>query len=588
MSAGCGDDGGDDSQDAGQAGNHRLEVLDPPGPSLGLAPNETASLRVRYLDTRDQTVPDARLSFSIVGDGGGATLAAFEAYTSAEGIGEMPLTAGSEDAFFTVSVSAPNAVPVQFEVAVSAAGFINLQVIPAYQGDHPLSLFTSVRAQIHFEDRCEDHRPTGTASPDRQRFVDSFEVPLEFANLPVDVAYAVVIRALDAEGRLRAWGCADLAQDQLVPGVTAQLHVAASDAHLDVTVGFTVTSEIQLPANTAPLLTVALDPLAELGRCELGVEQALLDCLLDARFSDGTPDCVVESSAATALALAGARGQLDAQQCRTALTGEAAEGLEATLRGSLDASGLEARDRLAAVAALDPAGFTHLRLHSELELVTDSPDGQVVAWHHLLTMGFPQAFPGTGADGAGFPLALQGNHPLSVKSLPSTYLEQDPPRLILPPHSLALHPRWSVWFIVHQQLLADAGLPADPAGLLARLATHYHATVESVPVRGCEAVEAHLCQALGAPSGCLAGACAAGLDLLQQRWALRWSELVSPQGTDASFTAELALRDTDGDLTVDALGTADLPTEWLLSIQLGTQWVVPDSATFDATALPAP
>jgi hypothetical protein len=175
-----------------------------------------------------------------------------------------------------------------------------------------------------------------------------------------------------------------------------------------------------------------------------------------------------------------------------------------------------------------------------------------------------------------------------VESLPSTYLEQEPPGLVLPPHSLALHPRWSVWFLVHQQLLAEGGLPADPAALLSRLAAGYHATVESVPLRGCEAVEAHLCQALGAPPHCLTGACDAGLALLLQRWEERWSALASPQGADASFTAELALRDTDGDLVVDTLGTNALPPEWLMSIQLGTGWVVPDSATFDATLVPAP
>ncbi len=580
LGAGCGDDDNGNGNDGGQPGNHRLVILTPPGVAIGLAPNAQVTLRVRYLDANDAPVPDASVSFSIVGNGGGTTLGSFEAYTDSTGTAEMLLLAGGEDAYFTVEVTAQDALPVTFEVAVSEAGFTTLEVLPAYDGAHAADAFTTVRAQVYFDDACEDHPPTDTTLPDRQRYDSAFGILLVFENLPADRDYAVVLRGLDAGGALLAWGCAEVSHSQLIPGLTVRLNATAQDVRIQAQGSYTVTSDIALPPSAAPAASAAVAPAQDLGTCDLGVEQRLLDCLVDSAFPDGDVDCDPQTTDPTALAIADLRGTVGGNGCRSDRTSLGDPSLEVQLRQTLDATGLARRDALHALAAVSPEAFTHLQVRGRLTFVRSDPVSQIYGWHQLQEVSFPDLAPDVWVS-----LAQQGNHPLLASSLNTGYQTGTPPHLVLPPHDLALHPDWSAWSVAHAWLLAPLALATAPAALLAALIDDYEGTLGGDPVQGCPAVDALICQALGRPDTCLTGACDAAVEVIEQGWDDAWSVLAAPDGADARFTGNVPLEDPDGDLVANGLGTGDEPGTWLLTLELGGQSVSPTAATFSATRI---
>lgn len=577
----CGDDGSSPLSDGGSTGDHLLEILNPPGRSIGLAPNDTVQLRIRYLDPRGVPVSGAEVGFTVEGEGRGSILESVSAVTDGDGVAVMRLAAGGEAANFGVRVTAPDAVAVVFEVAVSQVGFASLWVRPNYRGAHPLSRFEAVEALLFFDGSCPTLGPTGDLHPDRVRTVSGLAQDLLFENLPAGLAATVVVRGRDAAGRWLVWGCVTLAAGQLVPGTVAVLDVSVSDLRVSPAGRYSLVSTLVLPESEASAWMAAVEPVGRLGRCARGFEQALLDCVVDAAFPDGSDDCVPTSSDASALLFETARGDLDAEGCRGATASGGGVSLEEQLLASVDATGLSARQALSDIALLDPLAFGTLEVHSTLSLADDPGSSGAFAWHRLESVRFP----GLPLDLA-FPLSDQGNTPLEADSLAVQYEEGAPPRVLLPPHALALHPAWCVWSYVRVALLAPVHLPGHPTSLVEALGGSYQdgATGSS----GWPAAQAVTCDALGLPPGCLQQGWDQGVAWLQARLASSWEAIPGPSSADLTLTAQLALPDADFDLVADGLGTSDEPPSWMASLSLGGQSVAPESASFTVERLSSP
>jgi hypothetical protein len=564
-----------------QPGTHQLLILTPPGRTIRLKPMEQAVLAVRYLDPQGVPVPDAQISFALEGETGGATLAGFHVVTDESGTAEMGLTAGAVSVLFKVEVTASNALPVHFEVAVSVTGFVNIEVLSAYEGTRSATAFDQVAAELYYGDLCEELNPVGQNHPDRVRATpDGFGTVLLFENLPADLDYAIALRGTDDQGRLLAWGCADVASLQLLPGATVQLGLTARDQVPDASGVFQINTTVELTAAQAESVAEALTPLTALGRCPYDPMQRLLDCVVDAVSSDGALDCVPEGTDLFTAEMENVRGQLDANGCRAPETASNDTSLESLVWEATDATGLGHYATLAALAGLDPSMVQTFHLRSRLTLVADPQAERYFVWHRLDKLSLPHLAPDVWIQ-----LSQLGGLVLEASSLEADYVIGSPLLLSLPPHGMTVHPSWAALAAVHSYHLAPAGLPPDLAGLVETVLQSVHHPGTSDPMTGCDALDALICDAVVGQTTCPADACAQGVALLLDLADQHWSALPPPTQPDVTFAADIPLPDDDGDLKVDQLGSAGQPLEWLLELQLNGSWGPPQTATFTATRI---
>lgn len=581
--ASCGDSGSGNHNDGGTTGVHRLVILSPPGPSIGLAPAESRMLRVRYLDPEDRPVQDVRIGFAIQGSAGGAVLSEAQAFTDSEGIAEMQLTGGTAPSVFVVSVSAPHALGVAFEVAVSAAGFAHIEVRPMYSGSHAQASFAEVLVGVQFHKRCSDVLPLSPEPPDRQRSLEVFNSLAVFQNLPVDVDYALSVRGLTTEGLVLAWGCMDLGAGHLIPGVTQRINLGTGDLTQSPAGTYAVETDVILTEQAADDLGEAMAAFLPTGSCDLGVEEILLDCLLDAAFPDALADCTPQSEDPLAEDLRSRRGQRDALGCRGSQTPGGDPSLELELRNSVDATGIERLAALADFGAMSREGTHHLQLRSELRVVEAPFMDRFYTWHQLQTVCFPLM-----AQGLRISLSEMGATPLVASSMPSTRDPGPPPRLTIPPHALSLQPSWAAFQVAWHTHLSSANIPRHPWSSLWQLLQSYRGPASAPHLTGCEAVVAHLCDTIGQPASCLPDACTEGLVLLEEHVTEPWLALPDLTAVDVMLAASVVLNDEDGDLWSDRLGSPDAPAVWLMTLRSGSQWLAPASATFDASRILSP
>jgi hypothetical protein len=569
----CGDDDPQPGSDASVNHNgYRLEAVPPPGPSLGLHPLASVTLRVRYLDPQSAVIPGATVSFALVGEAGGSILAGFTGRTDADGIASMGLTAGASESTFKVEATAPNATPLRFEVAVSALGFANLEVTALYQGVQDVAALARLRAGLHFDASCAGETPETWVPPDRERVSDAgIGAPVRFESLPVSHGYALVIRAESEVGELLAWGCAALGPGQLLADVTSRLPVGLADVWPEATGSYTLETSVALTDLDPASLAAALDVAADLVRCPLDPLQQLLDCALDVAAPDDATDCVPTSEGDLATAVALRRGLDDPDGSRAPFTDLGDPGLDGEILATLDATGQGQMAALAALASQDRSALLSLWLRSRLELTTGPGPGAASATHRLEEVAFPALAPGVRV--ALGPVAGPGRE---AASLPAAVHPGRPMTLALPMHPLALRPAAAAWAAAYTARLAPVGLPAHPAAILVALVEQLRGEGE-----GCAALDALVQTAVGPDWP--AGACAAGLSVWLAQLERSWADALAVTGPDLRLAAEVPLHDLSGDLVIDALGAADAPGRWLLELLVAGEWTTPGTATFVGT-----
>ncbi len=570
-----------DSDAVVQPGTHQIIIQTPPGPTIRLEPMGQVMLAVRYLDPTGVPEGSAQISFALQGETGGATLAGFHALTDASGTAEMGLTAGAESIIFTVEVTASNALPVQFEVAVSVTGFVNIEVLSAYDGPRSATAFAEVAAELYYGDRCSDLNPVGQNLPDRARVTpDGFGTLLLFENLPADLDYAIALRGTDDHGNQLAWGCADVASLQLLPGSTVQLGLTASDLEPDASGVFGVNTTLVLTDAQAATITETLVPLTTLGRCPFDPLDRLMDCIVDAVSPDGSPDCVVQATDEFATQMETVRGRVDGNDCREPQTLTSDTSLEAIVWEATDATGLDYYAALADLGSVEPSMVQTLELRSRLTLVADPQGSSYFLWHLLEALALPDFAPDTWIQ-----LSELGGLVLEVSSLEAETTVGEPTLLSVPFHAMTLQPRWAILAAAQAHLLAPVGLPSDPASLIEAVLQTIHYPDGSSPMSGCEALDAHICDAVSGQITCPPDACAQGVALLVNLADDHWSTIPPATQPDATFAANIPLTDSDGDLSVDQLGSAAQPLPWKIDLHLNDTWSSPQDATFSATKI---
>jgi hypothetical protein len=530
----------------GQTGVASFLVLGPNGTPLAGAP-------VAFAILDDPNTPDAEAQ--------GATLAAVSGVADATGMVDAHFTAGMP-AEFQVRATTANATA---EVAVVVAqGLVSsVDVAPFFPPPSRAAAVAST-IQISFFDNgaCRGRSLRHPPQPVRAtRSVPAAGAVSRFQFVSTAVAHAIVGRAVDARGALVALGCVDLPGPTLVAGVAVQVALPLSDAGPDPAGTFAATTSLAIaPALDAEGTLAAT--WGDLTDCPLDPAQRWLDCALDAlgAASDADPlDCVPATAPGgdgpLGDALAPLRGAFlpgpdgKPTACRGAKTAQGEVSVDAV------AQGLYGTPLPAAVLALEAAAddaahlFDAMKLRSVVVVRAGASLDAVEVTHTLDEVVFARG------DRTST-VALQ---PLGLPQLVATTTgDVTGDILTLPEQAFTLRLGAAARAGFGALALAPRGLPADAHALVAALADLAHD--DDGVAKGCAALDAALCARAGSAPGCLALACARGLDALTARLDASFAA-ADGDGYDLYLTGSAPLLDTHGNGLADRLGDLQVPAQ---------------------------
>lgn len=548
--AGCGDDlrppPGDDAPQQSS-----LELLDPPGESIGLPFHGQVALRVLYRDPDGEPIADAPVAFAPVASAsestGGSTISDSIVLTGEDGVAEVQLVAGAEQVNFRVQASALDAAPGLFYVAVSEGGFTDLAAVPEHVGFRADLTRVEVRLYRIDELACADldiDAPPDSVFPPRS--FDAFGGVARYRNVTAGEGFALVAwGAAEPDGTPLAAGCVELGAAQVRPGRPLSLPLPVLDRapalpdSLDLVSDFDATPLVQ-PGD----VWAALD-------CPHGRAQLLIDCTLDAQAPDGALDCQVGGASALVADVEAMRGMPDAAGCRPSDRAGGGPSIDAILDQAI-AAPWPVGDELAAFLAARRASVQAFRLTSRLE----SSAGGASVHHRLGELSV--------SSGAGlYAVDLVTSDRTVVRQVAPVAVDPAAGYLVIDAHAFTLdYGRFA--------RAAFARLGLEPAGLDDRadqLGTALVQSVDAGGTSGCPGLSEIVCGAVGRPATCLSPSCQAARPALDDLLTAWWRAL---EGTGFDFTlsgaASLADADPDADLTIDALPSGT----WTAALRLSS------------------
>ena len=555
----CGDDlrppGGDD-----RPRQSSLEILDPPGESIGLPFHGQAALRVLYRDPDGDPIAEAPVAFAPVASAtestGGSTISDSIVLTGEDGVAEVTLVAGAEQVNFRVQASALDAAPGLFYVAVSEGGFTDLAAVPEHVGFRADLARVEVRLYRIEELRCAEldvDAPPASVFPPRG--FDGFGQAARFRNVTAGEGFAVVgWAAAEPDGLPLAAGCVELGAEQVRPGRPLSLPLPVSDRPPALPAALELVSAF----DAAPLVQPG-DVWAVLD-CPLGRAQLLIDCALDAQAPDGALDCAASGTSALVDDVEALRGPADPAGCRPADLPGGGPSIDAVLDDAIGPP-WPTGDALAAFLAARRAPLQAFSLTSRLE------GGGAV--HHRL--GELSVVTG---DAEAYAIDLVASDRAVVRQVAPARVDPLAGQLLLEQHGFTLdYGRFA--------RAAFTRLGLEPAGLASRadqLGTALVQSVDAGGTAGCPGLSQIVCGAAGRAAACLSASCQTArpaLDLLMTAW---WRALDSG-GFDFTLAGAAALADADADLAIDGLGSG----AWTAVLRLASGDPVELTGTF-ATA----
>lgn len=536
---GCGDDlrplpAGDGAQQSS------LEILDPPGESIGLPFHGQIALRVLYRDPDGDPIAEAPIAFAPVASPtestGGSTISDSIVLTDAEGVAAVQLVAGAEQVNFRVQASGLEAAPALFYIAVSEGGFTDLTTTPEHRGFRADLARVEVRLYRESELGCADldidALPESVFPP---RGFDDFGGTARYRNVTAGESFTVVgWAAAEPGGRPLSAGCVELGAAQVRPGRPLSFPLPVVDrapalpAAMDLVSAFDSTPLVQ-PGDVWAVLD-----------CVHGRAQLLVDCSLDAQAPDGALDCVVGGSSALVSDVEAMRGMADAAGCRPSDAPGGGPSIDAVLDQAIGAP-WPVGDDLVTFLAARRAPLQAFTLASRLE---SSADGGAV--HHRL--GELSVIVAVGDGSASYTVDLVSSDRAVVRQVAPVGFDPASGELALDTHRFTLdYGRFARG--------AFTALGLEPAGLAdraARLGTALLQSVDAGGSAGCPGLSEIVCGAVGRAANCLSAACQTArpeLDVLMTAW---WRALESG-GFDFALAGAASLTDADADLEIDAL-----------------------------------
>jgi hypothetical protein len=478
------------------------------GPSGSPLPGAVVSFAI----VEDPTVPDGKAQ--------GATLAAASATTDAQGKCAVRVTAGLATSFHVHATSA-NAAADVLVVVIAAGQAASVDVAPFFPaaGAHAAAVATTVEI-LFFDNRsCGD---LDVRNPPQGRAIRSLPAALNtvvrYDYLATNTGYAIIGRALDTHGGLRALGCVDLPGRSLVPGGSVQIALPLIDAGPDPVGRYVATSPLTIapPLGAAAAIAATWSDLTD---CPLDPAQLWLDCTIDAlgTTDPGDPlDCVPSpipgGEGPLGDALGALRGTVLAgpdgtpTTCRGSKTEGGATSIDAVAQGMFGSPAPAAFVHLAAAAAEASHLFDDVQVRSTLDVRAAGTLEDVTITHTLTSMAF-------GLSGATMDVQLVTLGLPALSAMTTGTVTDD--TLTIAQHGFTARLGSAARVAFGKISLVGRGLPPDGPGVVAAIASAAHS--DDGKLAGCVALDDALCPRAGRPAGCLVTACATGLNALAAR-----------------------------------------------------------------------
>ncbi len=375
--------------------------------------------------------------------------------------------------------------------------------------------------------------------------------------MPTNIGYAILGRAHDVRGGVRALGCVDLPGRALVVGAAAQIALPLVDAGPDPAGVYAATSPLRIVPPLAAAASLAAT-WRDLTDCPLDPAQLWLDCTIDALgpASAADPiDCVPSTTAGGDGALGDALGALRGAMlpgpdgtptaCRGSKTAGDTTSLDAVVQGMFGSPLPRSFVQLAAAATDAPHLFDDLQLRSTLDVAQRAGGtlADVTVTHTLTSVTF--VLP----DAATADVSLEAlGLPVLTATTTGTVTDD---ALTIAQHGFTVRLGTAARSAFGALALARRGLPVDGRGVVAQIASLAHS--EDGKLVACVALDAVLCPRVGQSAGCLVTACATGLNALAARLDASF-EAADGTGLDLYLAGSAPLLETHDDGLAGRLG----------------------------------
>ncbi len=557
-----------------------LQILNSGGQDVGLRPNKEATLRVRYTDRLGTPFAHAKIQFAIYGDPKGSSLSLGATATDDSGEASVTVRAGASAATFSVRVTAPQDV-VTFYMEVTNAELSALSIHSKYAGSLPLLSLVKVTYFLTHEVKCATFDPLKPPGDARERTAPMVGQTVTFKAVPMNLDHAVLGRARDGKGVVRATGCVDVPRAVLKSDQTVRVWLSLADLLPRVAGTYSLITNITIPKGGAKAaswprpVADALEPWADLTDCHHDPAQLLLDCVIDAVDGGDPLDCRVPASghSARTAALIAERGALSGT-CRSGVTSRGSPSLDKTIAVLMTGGGKATVTALTKVESGALAALGRLRLDSTLELGSLDDRGITLARHALRIVTFETHSAKTAHKVSQIGLPVW--EATAIKATVSTNWH-----LTLARHQLSLRYGLLARQAMGELVLAKAGLPVTSAALAAKLAGLVKGSFGGKLFSGCPAIEVLACKAARLGPGCLGQACTQGLTAFARYLDAGFVAMDKHANVpDLTLEGSVDLLDDDGDLKIDSLGTQKSPGVWTTTMGLAEYKVEPKEAAF--------
>jgi hypothetical protein len=550
--------------------------------STQVPPGGMTTLGFQVVGPTGTPLPGVTVSFAIVEDPStpdsqaqGATLAAASATTDAQGECAVRVTAGLATAFRVQATSADATADV-LVVVIATGQSASVDVAPFFPlpaGAHAAALSRTVEI-LFFDNRsCGDFDVRDPPAPVRTML----SLPVSPSTSPVarydflatNIDYAIVGRALDEQGGIRALGCVDLPGRTLVAGASVQIALPLVDAGPDPIGSYVATSPLPIAPPLAAAATIGAT-WSDLTDCPLDPAQLLLDCAIDALGTAG-PDDPIDCVPATTPggdgplgdALSALRGPFLAgpdgtpSACRASKTAGDAPSLDALVQGLFGSPLPGPIIALGAAAAEAPHLFDEMQLRSTLDVAAGATLTDATITHTLtsLTFGLPSGSTDVVLETLGLPV---------LTATAAGVITDD--ALTIARHGFTVRLGSAARAAFGTLSLGRRGLPTDAPGVVAAIAGLLHSDTGDA---GCLAVDDLVCPRVGQSTGCFVTACATGLNALS---ALLAASFTAADGTglDLYLEGSAPLIETHEDGLAGRLGDLQpgaSPGTWMVDLR---------------------
>ncbi len=262
---------------------------------ITLGARQDADITVRITDS-DSPVQGAYVSFTIMGDAGGAILSNVGAYSDAEGYVTVQLRAGASSSEFRIKVSSEGAADLYLDVIVSDTGFTELavDVVSTLPEDTPDA--STISVGILFDTTCENLDPFDTDLL-YTRYMTELPESVSYPSLPARREVVMVLSGKSGSHPLMM-GCVHVSAEDMTPHATVQ---RSMDVHLyDPPLPDSATCVSSVDASSMkPWLHDEYASLMDMGSCPYGIADRLVDelvkrgwqCLEDYRMPTDSHGC---------------------------------------------------------------------------------------------------------------------------------------------------------------------------------------------------------------------------------------------------------------------------------------------------------